>query len=197
MMTTGMMVTIVSSLWLGSDVPILRAAARPPGFPPPERGSGYTMCYAYNAALYCDDCAHSIMSDLDDREDYDDGDSNNYPQYCAGSDESDCPEHCDGCGEFLGNDLTSDGADYVINAYREDMESGRTDSVACTVWRDFYFWLDWPVFGECTVCGAHGELFEDDDYNECCADCLNRLDCDDCDGCEGCSGPCYPHPFTD
>lgn len=141
------------------------------------------MCYIYNAALYCDDCAHSIMADLDGRADRDDSyddDSNSYPQYCADSDESDCPEHCDGCGEFLGNDLTSEGADYVIQAYREDMLDGRTDSIACTVWREFYHWLDFPIFGDCAYCGKWGELHEDDDYAECCADggCDNGIDYD-------------------
>jgi hypothetical protein len=155
--------------------------------------------YIYNAALYCDDCADSIMAELDyaGRDDRFDGDSNNYPQYCAGSDESDCPEHCDGCGEFLGNDLTSDGVDYVINAVREDLEAGRFGSVACTVWRDYYHWLDFPDYGACERCGKEALLEDDDDYFACCADCLAELDCDGCDGSEGCSGRCYPLPFTD
>ena len=155
--------------------------------------------YIYQAALWCDDCANKIMEELESEDSADkyDEDSNHYPQYCAGSDEADCPQHCDGCGEFLGNDLTSDGVDYVIQAYREDMESGRTDSVACTVWREFYDWIDWPVYGECPECGAFAELTENDDYEEKCADCHSRSDCVGCDGCEGCSGRCYPLPFTD
>jgi len=69
--------------------------------------------YAYNAAFYCDDCAHKIMKELDG---VDSGDTDEYPQYASNDCESDHPEHCDGCGEFLGNSLTSDGADYVIQA---------------------------------------------------------------------------------
>jgi len=155
--------------------------------------------YAYNAALYCSECADRIMCELDEREgaDADSGDSNDYPQWCSDDSESDCPEHCDGCGEFLGNSLTSEGVDYVVQAYREDMLAGRRDSVACQVWAPYYFWVDFPSFGECENCGEYGELFEDDDYVECCEYCLNAPDCDDCiDPCE-CSGPDYRLPHTD
>jgi hypothetical protein len=149
--------------------------------------------YIYNAALYCDDCADLIKSDLDNEGCEDWGDSDGYPQWCSDSDESDCPEHCDECGEFLGNSLTSDGADYVINAVREDMKAGRFDSVACTVWRDYYYWLDFPAWGDCDICGGVGELFEDCDYNECCEVCLNRwenIDPSECSGdsfCDSCT----------
>lgn len=141
--------------------------------------------YAYNVAMYCDDCSYDIMEELN----YDDsGDTDDYPQH-VNNDEADCPQHCDGCGEFLGNSLTSDGADYVINAVRRDMEGGRFDSVACTVWRDYYSWLDYPEWGVCERCGAEGILTEDDDYVECCDNCLEALVCEE--------GDYYPYPFTD
>ena len=141
--------------------------------------------YAYNAALYCDDCANKIMVDLDkiDAElvgdDYpaaclmaDSGDTDDYPQYASDNEESDCPEHCDGCGEFLGNSLTSDGCEYVASAYREDMLAGCTDSVAVTIWREYYSWVEFAEFGRCDKCGAEGvEIAENDDYDMVCEDC--------------------------
>ena len=160
-----------------------------------QRGS---EVYAYNAAMYCDYCARKIMEGLDGADLEDTGDTNEYPQRCSDSEESDCPEHCDGCGEFLENSLTSDGADYVIEAVRDDLEAGRFDSVACTVWRDFYHWFDFPTWGACACCGEEGMLTENDDYDEVCELCLNLIpDCHNCDGTEGCSGRCYRLPFTD
>ena len=107
--------------------------------------------YAYNAALWCDNCAEKIKAwaDCNGREDT--GDTNEYPQYCC-SDESDCPEHCDGCGEFLENDLTSDGVDYVREAVDKDEEWGDTDSIAVTVWKPFYSYIDYANWGNCTEC---------------------------------------------
>jgi hypothetical protein len=140
------------------------------------------MCYIYNADIYCDDCADKIKdalvrdgsaaaliaegADLTDERSYD---SDEYPKGCTGSDESDCPQHCGDCGEFLENDLTTDGADYVINAVREDLEEGRHDSIACTVWADYYSWLDLPVWGICVDCGAEGILDRHDVCEGACS----------------------------
>ena len=115
------------------------------------------MPYAYNAEMLCDECAVECITELD-LEGYEDtGDTNDYPQY-ASSSESDGPDNCGGCGEFLENDLTTDGADYVIAAIRADMEAGWFDSIACTVWAVYYHWLDIPVWGVCVVCGEEGFL---------------------------------------
>ena len=78
--------------------------------------------------------------DPDDEQDYDSGD---FPKHCSGSSESDRPEHCFGCGVFLENDLTSDGAEYVRSAVRADLLSGRTNSIAVTEWLPFYSYIDW------------------------------------------------------
>jgi hypothetical protein len=140
------------------------------------------MCYIYCADIYCDDCGDKIKddmcrdgsaaamiadgADLTDERSYDSGE---YPKGCYGSDESDCPQHCGGCGVFLENDLTTDGADYVIAAVREDLEGGHSDSIACTVWREYYDWIDFPVWGICDDCGEEGFLDNNDVCEGACA----------------------------
>jgi hypothetical protein len=126
------------------------------------------MCYAYNAALLCDDCANEVMKGLDCDGCEDTGDTNDYPQYCN-SDESDCPEHCDHCNCFLENDLTSDGEEYVRNAVRDDLESGCNDSVAVMEWMPHYSYIDYGPEDFCAHCGAWA-LCNDEDLCEDCAD---------------------------
>jgi hypothetical protein len=121
--------------------------------------------------------------DPDDERDYD---SDEYPKHCSDDEESDCPQHCgshedcvnaevlsDGSkvGYFFGNELTTDGADYVRNAVREDIESGDTDSVACAIWYDGYGWIDWEDIGRCDVCAALAILSEDYAGNFVCVEC--------------------------
>jgi hypothetical protein len=100
-------------------------------------GRGEVMSYAYQAAMWCDDCAAAVMQELDGRGVADTGDTNDYPQ---GADEceSDSPDHCDGCGVFLENPLTSDGWEYVRETITADVAAGRYDSVACREWAPFY-----------------------------------------------------------
>jgi len=84
--------------------------------------------------------------------------SDEYPKYCDDDEESDTPDHCangddcvnaqeleDGnrCGYFFGNSLTEEGAKYVKDAVREDIEAGIDDGVSCTVWMLFYDWIDY------------------------------------------------------
>jgi len=124
-----------------------------------------------------------VRNHLDGMSEYD-YDSDEYPKGCSGSDESDCPEHCDGCGVFLENDLTSEGADYVVRTVRENRLEGRNDTVACTVWAEFYNYLDLPHWGVCDDCGVEAMI---DDYDVCE------------DGCDwsGESGNDYDLPCTD
>lgn len=67
----------------------------------------------------------------------DEGDTDSYPQPDFG-DEADTPHHCDHCGEFLRNGLTSDGFAYVREAIREHLTNGRGDRDVLTQWADFY-----------------------------------------------------------
>jgi len=97
------------------------------------------MTYMYRAALYCDDCGEKIIADLRGTNREDTGDTDDFPQGCDPfSTESDTPHHCDGCDGFLGNELTSDGCDYVRDEIIEDFAAGRMDSVAITTWLPFY-----------------------------------------------------------
>lgn len=140
-----------------------------------------------------------------------DYDSDSYPKHCSDDEESDCPQHCgshadcvdaevcaDGTkiGHFFGNSLTSDGADYVREAVRDDLESGCTDSVAIEIWFPYYYWVDWGDIGNCDGCGKLAIL---SDYNgeNICADCYEKWETEDlaeidpCIGCpalHGCAG---------
>lgn len=88
--------------------------------------------YVYQAALICDECAKVVM-----RERMDDPDSHNYPQgpYGDGGGESDVPQHCDHCGVFLENPLTTAGEEYV----REHVSEGGSDVL--DTWRSHYDYL--------------------------------------------------------
>jgi len=94
--------------------------------------------YVYQASFVCVPCGRDIKARLGKNSDT--GDSNTYPQgpYGEGGGEADSPQHCDCCNEFLENPLTNDGYDAVREAITEDARAGRTDSIACTIWADFY-----------------------------------------------------------
>jgi hypothetical protein len=93
--------------------------------------------YIFGAALYCPECAESIMQNMQGAEDT--GDSNDYPQgpFPNGGGEADSPQHCDSgpdclaaeniggrrVGAFLQNPLTSDGEAYVRQALKENQKN--------------------------------------------------------------------------
>ena len=110
--------------------------------------------YAYNADVWCDDCAEKTIAEIDAAhpgEDQDTGDTDDYPQYATSDGEADCPQHCAGCGTFLENNLTRDGREYVTNAVRDACERGEWDRVALKEWLPFYD-IAWPAsVGEGTV----------------------------------------------
>lgn len=82
------------------------------------------MGYIYQADVYCDDCGLEIRKQLavsapTDPLDHHSYDSDDYPKEArVEHEESDCPQHCGKCGEFLQNPLTSDGYRYVQSARR-------------------------------------------------------------------------------
>lgn len=133
----------------------------------------------YQADMWCDECTKGIKedhakggfvpADPDDQHTYD---SDQYPKDCDVTCESDCPQHCAGCHVFLENDLTCDGADYVREAVKDDIETGHHDSVALTEWMPFYDWIDYGANGKCVECDEWTtELV---DYE--CPGCLRKSD---------------------
>jgi hypothetical protein len=100
----------------------------------------------YAAALYCKACGEAIRErltsegkappDADDESSYDSDDFPKGPFYEGGG-ESDSPEHCDACHEFLENPLTHDGEAYVLDAIERALVEGK-DCVALTEWMPHY-----------------------------------------------------------
>lgn len=52
-------------------------------------------------------------------------DTDNWPASYPDAGESDCPQHCDSCHKPLEYSLTNEGIDYVVEAVREMLKSGR------------------------------------------------------------------------
>ena len=114
--------------------------------------------YAYNAALWCDSCGAAICKTLNFGKVEDTGETNDYPQYADEDNSStDSPSHCDAgpecleadslsdgtkVGALIGEQLTTDGEDYV----REAIAGGGL--VATELWS-----AEWP---DC--CPAEEEL---------------------------------------
>lgn len=122
----------------------------------------------YCANMYCDECTEKIKEDHakdgfvpDDPDNQYTYDSDEYPKDCDVTCEADCPQHCAGCHVFLENDLTCDGADYVVEAVRDDIASGHHDSIALTEWMPFYDWIEYGANGKCDECGAWTNELED------------------------------------
>ena len=72
-----------------------------------------------------------------------DYDSDDIPKgpIAKGGGEADTPRHCEGCGQFLANPLTSDGLIWVEDAIRECLTTRKaTAATTDTVneWADFY-----------------------------------------------------------
>ena len=68
-----------------------------------------------------------------------DYDSDDLPKgpYAQGGGEADTPQHCEGCGQFLGNPLTSDGVLWVEDVIRGCLTTRKAAAVT-NEWADFY-----------------------------------------------------------
>src|SRR3954463_9207992 len=85
------------------------------------------MGYIYRADVYCDDCGNAIRVQIkangdapEDELDYYSYDSDDYPKDAdIEHEESDSPQHCAKCDQFLHNPLTSDGYEYVQSKLTE------------------------------------------------------------------------------
>ncbi len=102
--------------------------------------------YIYQAALWCSDCTADLKAKRSMPSHVDEGnessyDSDDWPKgpYEDGGGEADYAAHCDGCGCFLQNSLTDDGAEHVAEAIQER----RGDALVLAEWGEFYR-SDWP-----------------------------------------------------
>src|SRR6516165_1996051 len=70
-----------------------------------------------------------------------DGDDLPKGPYAQGGGEADTPQHCEGCRQFLGNPLTSDGMLWVEGAIRDYLTTRNPIAVTTDTvneWADFY-----------------------------------------------------------
>ncbi len=111
------------------------------------------MGYIYQADVYCDGCGDMIRETLkadgaeipEDDMDLSSYDSGDYPKPVdVKHGESDSPQHCVGCQEFMHNQLTSDGYQYVQNVLNNtDAKSvlGLSDvERKWMIWYGFSYW---------------------------------------------------------
>jgi hypothetical protein len=96
--------------------------------------------YIFQAALLCEHCGEQARACTPlpagfDPENESTWDSDDYPKgpFSGGGGEADTPQHCDSCGTFLENPLTSDGVSYVAEALESDC---RNDTIR--QWAEFY-----------------------------------------------------------
>lgn len=94
--------------------------------------------YIFQAEIYCEACGQAIRDMLTNKGEapadpineasYD---SDYFPKgpFPDGGGESDCPEHCAKCEIFLGNELTSQGVDYVIAYLMDAVDEGQATDV--------------------------------------------------------------------
>lgn len=105
-------------------------------------GDARMNVFIYQAALWCETCIDEITEELvcpGDPDDEHTFDSDDYPKgpHSDGGGESDTPQHCEGCGEFLENALTADGIAYVEERVREAEASSGLNEVI-KLWKEFY-----------------------------------------------------------
>lgn len=117
------------------------------------------MGYIYQADTYCNDCGGRIRSSLrgthpalcpEDEMDHYSYDSDNYPKDAdIEHEESDIPQHCAQCGDFLHNPLTSEGYKYVQDALNQIpagtsiaklINAGHEHLADWAGWYDFRYW---------------------------------------------------------
>lgn len=117
------------------------------------------MGYIYQADVYCDTCGEEIRRAIDktgqapeEPEDERTYDSGEYPKgFLNEQEESDCPDNCAGCGEFLRNPLTSEGYRYL----KEMLDNhGKTLPDAAREWADYYSFR-WQE--TCLQCGLEAD----------------------------------------
>jgi hypothetical protein len=73
--------------------------------------------YIWQASLICEECGEALLDSLrhcpDEMERLD-------GPYSDGGGESDAPEHCAHCHEYLANPLTSEGVEYALTAIENE-----------------------------------------------------------------------------
>ena len=114
--------------------------------------------YAYQAALLCEDCGRALAEKMREEGAQDDGDSGSFPQgpYPDGGGESDSAQFCDRgreclsavevaghrVGQPLGNPLTGDGVEALVESVKRDLVSNKkfereVGRLLAHVWGDY------------------------------------------------------------
>lgn len=123
------------------------------------------MGYIYQADVYCDKCGDAVRAELraqgkapEDELDHYSYDSDDYPKDAdIEHEESDIPQHCAKCGEFMHNPLTSAGYSYVQEKLNEtglkSIYQGLMNIVLKT-WASWYSFEYWTA-EDCADDGRH------------------------------------------
>ena len=116
------------------------------------------MGYIYQADVYCENCGESIRKQLraegkapEDELDHYTYDSDDFPKDAqVEREESDSPQYCAKCGEFLHNPLTSEGYTRVqeqLNGWTAQTNCKSIYQGSCPIhlkvvasWYDFSYW---------------------------------------------------------
>ena len=100
-------------------------------------------CMIYNSGIYCTQCGQEIRDNLDssgfspeDPDNEESYDSDEYPKGPFPVGESDCPQHCGNCNEFLQNPLTPTGIEYVRKEIKLCGDSFTNTTIR--EWKEFY-----------------------------------------------------------
>jgi hypothetical protein len=105
--------------------------------------------YVYRADIYCEACGAEMRRTIPQPahavpEEESTFDSDEWPKgpHANGGGEADCPQHCGGCGVFLGNPLTTDGVAYVRDVLERlnnlSPEQQERSGAAARTWATFY-----------------------------------------------------------
>lgn len=97
--------------------------------------------YIYQGALLCEECALSYREQICCQgvtPNYEDSERWPVGPYSNGGGESNSPCHCDHCGVFLENPLTTDGYEYVREAVSDALTSPGWLGPTIASWTSFY-----------------------------------------------------------
>ena len=97
--------------------------------------------YSFRGTLICEECGNNLIEEKNKiLSSIDPEDENVYPQgpFSNGGGESDIPQHCDICHNFLENPLTPEGETHLKYIFSRDSHQSKNK---IDQWKTFYNYL--------------------------------------------------------